>query len=424
MNAHFLKFLVPILLIVVLVLALAPLAGAQEGTTTPEPVGLRPDAPPYALHGPYWVGTRELVIDPDAERPIILEVWYPALNPDGVEEATTYSIQYKYDAIMPIIPGAMDLGHAIRDAVVDTTNAPYPLVVFSHGYSSWISYYSYLYEHLASYGFVVVAPNHLEGQDAEFSFADLWSTAINRPQDIRRTLDYAEMLTGPGGAMEGTIDMEQVAVAGHSSGGYTALAAGGARFDLQGFAQRCEATTAAGDPNAWLCTLIAGREADMAALAGLDAVPEGLWPSLGDDRVDAIIPMAGDSYWFDQAGLAAITVPMMAMGGTIDTGTPFEWGAKPAYDYVSSSQKVLVAFEEAEHVVFATKCADSPWLVEMGFPNMCMDPVWDMDRGHDLINHFTTAFLLATLKGDTNAAAALAPDQVQFPGVTYEATGF
>jgi hypothetical protein len=31
-----------------------------------------------------------------------------------------------------------------------------------------------------------------------------------------------------------------------------------------------------------------------------------------------------------------------------------------------------------------------------------------MDRAHDLINHFTTAFLLATLKGDTDAAAALA----------------
>jgi predicted dienelactone hydrolase len=324
-----------------------------------------------------------------------------------------------------MLPGAMDLGHAIRDAMADNTSAPYPLVVFSHGYSSWASYYAYMPEHWASYGFVVIAPNHIEGQDAEISFADHWITAIKRPQDIHRTLDYAETLTGPGGDMAGLIDMEQVAAAGHSTGGYTVLAAAGARYDWQSFNQRCEAAAAAGDPNAWICIQFpAGHKADMAALAGFDPMTEGLWPSMGDERVDAIIPMAGDSYIFDQAGLAAITIPVMAMGGTSDTGTPFDWGAKPTYDYASSSQKVLVALKEAEHVIFATNCTDSPWLVEMGFPGMCMDPVWDMDRGHDLINHFTTAFLLDLLKGDTEAAAALAPDQVAFPGITYEAQGF
>jgi hypothetical protein len=47
-----------------------------------------------------------------------------------------------------------------------------------------------------------------------------------------------------------------------------------------------------------------------------------------------------------------------------------------------------------------------------------------MDRAHDLISHFTTAFLLAELYQDADAAAALAPDGVHFPGVTYEAQGF
>jgi hypothetical protein len=46
-----------------------------------------------------------------------------------------------------------------------------------------------------------------------------------------------------------------------------------------------------------------------------------------------------------------------------------------------------------------------------------------MDRAHDLINHFTTAFLLAELYQDADAAA-LAPDAVHFPSVTYEAQGF
>jgi hypothetical protein len=47
-----------------------------------------------------------------------------------------------------------------------------------------------------------------------------------------------------------------------------------------------------------------------------------------------------------------------------------------------------------------------------------------MDRAHDLANHFTTAFLLDVLTGDEEARVALAPENVQFPGVQYEAEGF
>jgi predicted dienelactone hydrolase len=65
----------------------------------------------------------------------------------------------------------------------------------------------------------------------------------------------------------------------------------------------------------------------MAARAGLDPMPQGLWPAMGDPRVTAIIPMSSDSYLFDKAGLAKITIPMMTMGGTADTGTPYLWGS-------------------------------------------------------------------------------------------------
>jgi hypothetical protein len=55
---------------------------------------------------------------------------------------------------------------------------------------------------------------------------------------------------------------------------------------------------------------------------------------------------------------------------------------------------------------------------------MCAQPVWDRQRSHGLIHYLATVFLLATLKGDKDAAAALAPDQVQFAGITYQAQGF
>ena len=242
-----------------------------------------------------------------------------------------------------------------------------------------------------------------------------------RPADIRRTLDYAESLAATGGAFEGLLDLEKVAVTGHSSGGYTALAAAGARIDVEAMHQRCEAGRAEGDPHAEECGWIEGFEAEIAALAGFDPMPEGLWPSMGDARVDAIIPMAGESFMYEQAGLAHVTVPVLAMQGTLDY---FDWGAGPTFEYAASPQKALVVFEGAGHAIFGNNCAAMPWLVDVDMWWMCLDPVWEQKRTNDLVNHFTTAFLLATLKGDAEAAAALALEAVQFPGITYQTVGF
>lgn len=54
----------------------------------------------------------------------------------------------------------------------------------------------------------------------------------------------------------------------------------------------------------------------------------------------------------------------------------------------------------------------------------CYDPVWDRDRSNDLSNHFITAFLLAELKDDMEAANALAPENVSFLGIRYETTAY
>jgi hypothetical protein len=48
-----------------------------------------------------------------------------------------------------------------------------------------------------------------------------------------------------------------------------------------------------------------------------------------------------------------------------------------------------------------------------------LDPVWNKERALDLINHFSTAFLLDTLNGDKAAHAALLPEAVTFPGIEY-----
>jgi opacity protein-like surface antigen len=58
------SFTFALLLVVCFVVLAAPVL-AQDAPT-PEPVGLRPDAPEYALHGPYWVGTMQQSVETDS----------------------------------------------------------------------------------------------------------------------------------------------------------------------------------------------------------------------------------------------------------------------------------------------------------------------------------------------------------------------
>lgn len=413
--------LLTLFVLVALILSACQPIQPAEKLLAPEPVGLRPDAPDYAKHGPFWVGYRSLVIGEGTDRPLVAGLWYPALNPKGMNEEITYAIPFKFTGIEVASPIVVS-GHALAEAAIDPGAAPYPLVIFSHGFSVSPPWYNTIIEHLASYGFIVLAPEHTEHFDPEWS--EMWRASIDRPRDIKQALDYAEQMTASGGTLAGLIDMQQVAVVGHSYGGYTALAMAGAQYDLAAYNDRCAALPE-NDPNQFLCQPLVPKEADMAAYAGLDPMPEGLWPSFGDPRVTAIVPMASDSYLFDKAGLAKITIPMMAIGGAADTGTPYEWGVKPAYENAASARKTLVTLVGAEHTLFNTPCANMPWLKETPFYLWaCFDPVWDNERGLDLIHHFSTAFLLAELKGDAEAAKALAPANVTFPGIEYETTAF
>jgi predicted dienelactone hydrolase len=392
---------------------------AASETTISVPHMPRFDAPTYGLRGPYTVGVRDFVIEAaeEGERSIPVSVWYPALNPDHVAELTTYTLDFDN----PNFPDFSFSGRALRDAPVDTGNGPYPLVVYSHALTAFRQTSSFLTEHLASWGFVVIAGDHednwsgLMGESQRDNF-------VVRPRDVTRQIDFADSMAASGGTLAGLIDLEQVGVIGHSFGAEIALISGGARLNTSFFLNEWCATNpvdAISD-----CAAIAALLDKMVESAGLDATPEGLWPDWHDPRVDAIVPLAPGPQHFGADGLATVRVPTLLVESGLDWYAAAANAAYAPYTLLPDGPKTRLLFELGDHFLYLNDCATMPAQVEQGLGSFCADAVWDMARAHDLIDHFVTAFLLAELKGDATAAAALAPENVNFSGIQYETTAY
>ena len=399
----------------------APVAEEPEAAAMVKPHGLRHDAPEYAIDGSYAVGVRYFTIPAKTEndRELTVSVWYPAQKSDGATAEMVYEQQFAPGEI----PAFSVVGEAQLDASPDFTGAPYPMVVYSHAHWSFGQETPYFAEHLASHGFVVVSTDH----------EDNWSTAFGpiapeayfrRPQEIKRQIDYAEHLSADDGLLPGFISTNRVGVAGWSQGAMTALAVAGARLNLANAAAWCQENPDTAELNTTACPDLVGREAELAAFTGLGETPVGLWPDWSDERVGAVVAMAPSTIPFGKEGMQSVNVPVMFLIGSGETSVDGGFEMASPYESVVSENKAKVVFDYAEHLLFNGSCASSPSIVALGFPMFCTDPVWDMNRAHDLINHFATAFLLAELKGDAEAATALEPENVAFPGIKYESTGY
>ncbi len=336
-----------------------------DGTTQETVV---PDSP-----GPHAVGRRTIeVTDTERDRTLNVDVWYPA------DEASADAAELTRYEFLPTAYVDSDVAKDQADVAAD---GPFPLLVYSHG-SGGVSYAaSFNMEHLASYGFVVVAPDHLGNTafDSVTGASDERDVvAANRPADVSAVLDDVLARTSDDAdPLAGAIDAEHIGVFGHSFGGFTSLAVGG------GFSND---------------------------LVDYEA----------DDRVDAIAGLAPYTTLLSDETFEAIDVPTLLMTGTKDETTPIDPQTERPWDLIGAEPIYRVDLTDAGHQTLTDVCdyqqdipklPDAPKVVVDFINDLadsgCGDGFMDHGRAKDLINIYTTAFFSQYVAGDDTYAGVL-----------------
>lgn len=176
----------------------------------------------WAAPGPWTVGQTTIEVDGSP-----VEVWYPgaAGSWQGAERASYDIRDWLPQDTASLVPDeaapVFDLP-AWRD-VPAAGDGPFPLVLFSHGFSGYRMQSATLLAHIASWGYVVASPEH-----PERGLAQIVESIIPGPDmsaaTITSLLDAMIERNASDDVFSGLIDTDRVVMTGHSAGGGTTLA--------------------------------------------------------------------------------------------------------------------------------------------------------------------------------------------------------
>ncbi len=193
---------------------------------------------PYAKTGPYAVGYTDLNLA--GGRRVV--VWYPVAKGKtaGHAEEQIDIAGFLNPDLQAKVPAADRVKYpaaAFKDAPARAQKGGYPVVLFSHGYAGFPEQSVSLTTHLASWGYVVAAPDHVERSlDGILGTAGQGVAKSTDPEVLSATLDLVEAQSKQSGAvLAGTIDPAEVAVAGHSAGAAAAYKAAAADARIKGW---------------------------------------------------------------------------------------------------------------------------------------------------------------------------------------------
>jgi predicted dienelactone hydrolase len=324
---------------------------------------------PSADLGPFQVGVTTLNLeDParmnvpmDGLRPVLTEVYYPTTDADivGVPQEAIEVLGFSLFSIP-----------AYRDVAL--AGSSHPVVLFSHGNNGIRTQSFFFAQQLASHGFIVLSPDH-HGNTFPDTLDSIVDPApeVNRPLDMSFIIDELEAINvDVGNFFEGAFDLTKIGASGHSFGGYTTFALGGPDFGLGPFT---------------------------------------------DARVKALFPQAPASSagFFDPAFFAAITVPTLIIGGTIDETTPFDPHQQYAFDNMVPGASVVGLAEiiNGGHFTFSSFCEVPATLLAFlgGFEEACEARHIPWRHAQDVTMYLAHNFFDGTINGNAAALARLDP---------------
>lgn len=346
--------------------------------------------------GPYPVGVTTIQMQDDsrmdlvlnAPRPLLVEVWYPAaesarggtptrftdffMGGKDIQMNTILTIAFRFN-IAEIDKRFKTF--AVRDCEI--AEGTFPLLIFSHGNGGMRSQSTFWCDHMASHGYIVVAPDHtrnacstsFEGKVIPYDNEGRAQAAGDRPKDVSFLIDQFELLNGDAKSrFFGRVDLEKIGVAGHSFGGFTAMAA---------VAQ--------------------------------------------DERIDAIAPMAG----VVPESITASPRPLLLFVATEDDtiGEKGNAGARAYFD-ATAAPKYLVEFKDGGHYTFSDMDQINPkWGDGTGSGTRITNgqplEYFSMERAHALVNGYSTAFFDTILKGAKGWEEYLNANQLE-PSLIYK----
>tara|TARA_B100001057_G_scaffold207132_2_gene207842 strand:+ start:2607 stop:3902 length:1296 start_codon:yes stop_codon:yes gene_type:complete len=355
---------------------------------------VRGDAPELAYFGQYDIGVSTLemsarnrvdVVNTERggdnviyDRSLTVELWYPAdLNgqaPGVIYEAITRN---------PEIVAQLQ-GRALRGAVPNSRNAPYPLVIISHGHPGNRFLMSHTAESLASKGYIVASIDHTDSTYE--SDQNFYSTLYNRPLDQRFVLETLAGLNKSDWPLAGMIDADSTGIIGYSMGGYGLINNLGGAYNPE------MVDSFLAPPNA---LLLEHTESNPDFRSNLEArIKAGI----------AVGPWGMNNGLWREKDLAGITVPTFYIAGSADTVSGYDNGTRSIFEGAINSDRYLLTYKNAGH----NAGAPIPVPIEVQASegqvgsSHYTDPVWDNVRMNNIMDHFVTAYFDYYLKGDMN----------------------
>ncbi len=268
------------------------------------------------------------------------------------------------------------------------TPGPAPVVIVSHGFGAVKEDFIFLNRHLASHGYVVVAPDHV-GSDLEYRREFLGGRLntllspiefVNRPQEISFLLDELEQLVASSPDWAARLDLERIAAIGDSLGSSTVLALAGAEINRSRIVETC-------DRDVFSLNFALYLECRARFLP-----PQNF--DLSDPRIKAIISAHNmGAALYGPESIANIDVPILMVTGSADITSPVVTEQFAPFIWLQAEPRYLVLLQRGTH--FSSK---PPGEGSGDVPSILMGE--HREVGSAYYKGLTVAFLGAHLRGE------------------------